>query len=86
MTTARRFADDRRDARDERGNAERRHDVGGIGRADGRRSLNLSGGALTINPGGQLNLGGTLSQTGGTLTLDGGTICGRDDQFDSGNP
>jgi hypothetical protein len=37
-------------------------------------ALNLSGGALTINGGGQLNLNGALSQTGGTLTLNGGTI------------
>ena len=39
-------------------------------------ALNLSGGALTVYQGGQLNLNGTLSQTGGTLTLDGGTISG----------
>ena len=39
-------------------------------------ALNLSGGALVINSGGQLDLNGTLSQTGGTLTLQGGTISG----------
>jgi hypothetical protein len=39
-------------------------------------ALNLSGGAMTVNDDGQLNLNGTLSQTGGTLTLDGGTISG----------
>ena len=39
-------------------------------------ALDLSGGALTINNNGQLNLNGTLTQTGGTLTLQGGTISG----------
>jgi hypothetical protein len=40
-------------------------------------ALKLSGGALTVNSGGQLDLKGTLSQTGGTLTLNsGGTIAG----------
>jgi hypothetical protein len=39
-------------------------------------ALNLSGGALTVYSGGQLNLNGTLSQTGGTLTLYGGTVSG----------
>jgi hypothetical protein len=40
-------------------------------------ALNLSGGALTIGSGAELDLNGTLSQTGGTLTLEnGGTIQG----------
>ncbi len=40
-------------------------------------TLNLSGGALTVDsgPNGQINLNGTLTQTGGTLTID-GTISG----------
>ena len=39
-------------------------------------ALDLSGGALNINKGGQLSLGGTLSETSGTLTLNGGAITG----------
>jgi hypothetical protein len=39
-------------------------------------ALDLSGGLLTVNPYGQLNLSGTLSQTDGTLQLVGGTISG----------
>jgi hypothetical protein len=39
-------------------------------------ALNLSGGALNIDSGGELKLNGTLNQTGGALSLSGGTISG----------
>ena len=49
-------------------------------------ALNLTGGALALDGGAQLDLKGTLSQTGGTLTLVGLHDLGRHDQFDSGDP